>query len=106
MTPWERRLASMRPPLSSSPSPSSTATRGRGRPGAGELGAEHGERHRGGLGGRHTRVGSLTGVHRVHYYDHINFREVHMDGAQKIIPVTQVKKELLEIVTGAEALNG
>ena len=50
------------------------------------------------LGGRHTRVGNLTGVHRVHYYDHINFREVHMDGAQKIIPVTQVKKELLEIV--------
>jgi len=31
-----------------------------------------------------------------HYYGHINFREVHMEGAQKIIPVTQAKKELLE----------
>lgn len=40
----------------------------------------------------------MTGVHQEYYYDHINFREVHMDGAQKIIPVTQVKKELLEIV--------
>jgi antitoxin YefM len=42
---------------------------------------------------------SLTAPTVKYYYSHNNYLEVvAMEGAQKIIPVTQVKKKLLEII--------
>jgi prevent-host-death family protein len=43
-------------------------------------------------------MAGLTGARFENYYGHKNIPEVDMEGAQKIIPVTQAKKELLEIV--------
>jgi prevent-host-death family protein len=44
----------------------------------------------------------LTGTGLGNYYGHKNFKEVPVEGAQKIMPVTQAKRDLLEIVKEME----